>query len=189
MTGSSIGMPSERGEPWNTSAPHRRPRESQAASILDVRVPRGRSSARFARRLVREYCRTHRIDTQTAADVELMTSELVTNAFSHGRGAPNITIKQLKTTDYQVRITSQGDPFEWDSIRERPDDGLGSWGLRIVDQLATRWGIEFGQGNITVWFEFQHSPCAPIRSCAPIRERGHAYPCHEPARQQADASQ
>ncbi|MBT8249149.1 MAG: ATP-binding protein [Acidimicrobiia bacterium] len=125
-------------------------------SIVDVRVPRGRTGSRFARRLVREYCRTHRIPAHIAADVELMTSELITNVVSHAYGPATLTIKRLDTATYRVEVRSKGDRFAWRPPGKDRKRSLtqGSWGLTILDQLADRWDIGDEDGFTTVSFEF-----------------------------------
>lgn len=132
----------------------------ESTSIVDVDVPRGRTGSRFARRLVREYCRTHRIPPQTAADVELMTSELMTNVVTHAYGPATLTIKKIDTATYRVEVRSKGDRFDW---RPLPTKELnhsptpGSWGLNIVERLAHRWDIGDEDGFTTVSFEFLNS--------------------------------
>lgn len=140
---------------------HAYPRDpGESMSVVDVRVPRGRTSSRFARRLVREYCRAHRISPQTTADVELMTSELITNVVSHAHGPARLTIKKLDEARYRVEVRSRGDRFDWQPPA-RPRKGHkrslspGSWGLSILEQLSERWDIGGDEdGFTTVSFEF-----------------------------------
>lgn len=151
-------------------------------SVVDVRVPRGRTSSRFARRLVREYCRAHRIPPQTTADVELMTSELITNVVSHAHGPARLTIKKLDEATYRVEVSSRGDRFDWQP-HPRTTKGRkrsltpGSWGLSIVEQLAQRWDIgSDDDGFTTVSFEFLNpdvcdradSACHRVGAASPV---------------------
>jgi anti-sigma regulatory factor (Ser/Thr protein kinase) len=81
------------------------------------------------------------------ADVLLMTTELVTNAFRHG--APPIVLVIDRDADrlrIEVEDAGAGRP-----ARE-PDPGpSGGWGLLLVEQAADRWGVLDGSTN--VWFE------------------------------------
>jgi hypothetical protein len=40
-----------------------------------------------------------------------------------------------------------------DSLRPRTPDIYGGWGLSIVAQLATRWGVERRDNGKTIWIE------------------------------------
>ena len=86
-------------------------------------------------------------------DVELIVSELVTNAYRHS-GAPEHSIMlDLSVDDGRVRgeITDGGPGFNAEPV---PADsrGIGGWGLYIVDNLADRWGVRAGPPS-SVWFE------------------------------------
>ena len=40
-------------------------------------------------------------------------------------------------------------------LRRTDDEAEGSRGLRLVEELAARWGYERGGGQATTWFELQ----------------------------------
>ena len=83
--------------------------------------------------------------------VELLTSELVTNAVRHAATAIVLTVAAEAST---VRVeVSDLDPH-LPSMCANP--GIGGYGLRIVDGLATRWGVEQRPNDgKTVWFEIE----------------------------------
>ena len=94
------------------------------------------------------------VDPATKNVVELLTSELVTNAVRHGASDPHESILlSARRTDGAVRVEvcDEGTGFE-----SAPDPGdvlePGGNGLLLVDSLAERWGRNEGRPNC-VWFE------------------------------------
>ena len=90
----------------------------------------------------------------TRATVELIISELVTNAVVHGdagRGEPLSVTLRRDNGRVNGRVCSQGTDFEWTGD---PKDLLvpGGLGLRLVDSISSDWGIE-QDGCSCVWFE------------------------------------
>jgi len=101
----------------------------------------------LARRYVRE------LDPQRIDDATLLVSELVTNAVKYG------------PVDGEIRLIVAGDPTrtrftvhdlgggplpEMQPLESPPQRG-GGHGLRLVDAVADRWGVE--RGSTRVWFE------------------------------------
>jgi two-component sensor histidine kinase len=112
---------------------------------LTVALPRDRSAPRQARALIRDHAPDlpkERLDTAV-----LLISELVTNAIMHGAGRIVMTIERSgPVTRFAVTDEGAGTP------RVRDDPGAeGGWGLRLVEQLAARWGLR--QSGTGVWFE------------------------------------
>lgn len=86
------------------------------------------------------------LSAQERADTVLMVSELVTNALVHGMGRISLRI-DVASDALRVRVSDEGNV----RVAPSPTPGAhGGWGLRIVDQLATTWGVR--AGNTTVWF-------------------------------------
>lgn len=81
----------------------------------------------------------------------LCVSEVVTNAVVHTRSPRRLRVTQ-RPGAVRVEVTD-GDPRR---PVVRPDDPTASSGrgLRIVEQLAARWGTEPTGGGKAVWFEF-----------------------------------
>lgn len=115
---------------------------SEAAAARFAPVP---ASVADARRFVSEV-----LGTEPGAPlVLLLVSELATNAVVHGKGA------------YEIRVVP-GDRVRvevWDEGLERPHrvavgaEATSGRGLRIVEELATAWGVEPLAGGKVVWFE------------------------------------
>ena len=94
------------------------------------------------------------VDTPTRNVLELLTSELVTNAIRHGARDPHESIlHRAGRTDGAIRVEvcDEGDGFD-----AEPEQGdllePGGHGLLLVDTLAERWGVKRGSPSC-VWFE------------------------------------
>ncbi len=90
------------------------------------------------------------VDDQILEDVRLIVSELVTNAVKHGPyGKVKVRLRREGNT-IRGEVEDQGTrPFGLRrSVRPGPIGGLG---LRLVDRLSDRWGVDAGSAR--VWFE------------------------------------
>ena len=84
--------------------------------------------------------------------VVLLTSELVANAVRHAR-ANAVGVRFSALPDYvRVEVLDEGPGFEPHIPVERPGRA-GGWGLRLVDELASRWGVAGEGEGSRVWFE------------------------------------
>ena len=108
----------------------------------------GPEAGRQARDRVR-YLLRDRVKDGLLADLQLIVSELVTNSLRYGPG---------ETIEVEIAVTEDGSiTGEVDdhgrgevAMREITGEG-GGFGLRIVDALASRWGV--CDGSTHVWFE------------------------------------
>ena len=82
------------------------------------------------------------------ADLELVVSELVTNAFDHGRGTIHLDLAH-DGDELHGSVTDDGHGFNYET-RTVGDHERRGRGLSIVDALVTRWGIT--EGSTRVWF-------------------------------------
>ena len=98
------------------------------------------------------------LPADAASDVELLTSEVVSNAVKHSKLSPSdeIIVRFVMDGYVRVEVMDPGPPF--DAQPTRPDlagrdpDSSG-WGLLVVDAIATSWGVESEGGGKKVWFE------------------------------------
>ena len=94
------------------------------------------------------------IDVTSRGVLELLTSELVTNAVRHGSSDPHESIlMSARRTDGSVRVEVCDEGFGFDPA---PVPGKllepGGNGLLLVESLSERWGVSGGHPNC-VWFE------------------------------------
>lgn len=138
-----------------------------AASLTDavvdrvsVDLERSLASPRTARELVRG------LVDPTLAElvdvVELLVTELVTNSIVHAASAPRVEV-ELRPDRVRVAV-HDADPTV---PRQRvPDlDRPGGRGLLLLDDLATRWGVDPAGDGKVVWFEVDR----------PLRQGGDAW--------------
>jgi len=86
----------------------------------------------------------------------LLASEMMTNSLLHGGSAGQgeaVTVTVV-LWDAGVRVEVTGRKADGVPVLRRPDDEAeGNRGLRLVEELAARWGYERGSGKATTWFE------------------------------------
>ena len=84
--------------------------------------------------------------------VSLLTSELMGNAVRHAgplNPSERIVFHARLSDDYvRVEVADHGPGFDPDVRHE-----TAGFGLRLVDKLATRWGVAREAGCTRVWFE------------------------------------
>ena len=128
---------------------------SDDGALLTLELP-GRTEAPAAARqaLTALNGSLHLVSEERLGDVQLVVSELVTNAYRHGGGrAAPIHLSVLATDEVlRVEISDPGSGFDPEVGGARSGSGERGWGLMITERLAHRWGVEQGEGT-TVWFE------------------------------------
>ena len=88
---------------------------------------------------------------------ELLVSELVTNSVKHSASDwVEVTIA-LDADRLRIEVFDAGDQ----AIRPRPARDGSGWGLALVAQLATSWGVSRQQVGKSMWIEFDLSHVAP----------------------------
>ena len=113
------------------------------------------TAVRLARRFVHDQCHAAGVNDDTSDTAVLLTSEIVTNAFLHGRSGARLTVM---TCGDRLRI-EVGDDNSRLPHREEPDrDALNGRGLAIVDTLASDWGSAQRDDGKVVWFELTGAP-------------------------------
>jgi anti-sigma regulatory factor (Ser/Thr protein kinase) len=112
-------------------------------------LARTTDAPRAARGCVRDL--SDHLDPARVEDAVLLVSELVTNAVKYGPedGAIRLIVgADDKATRFTVHDLGLGPLPE---MRAESDPAPGGHGLRLVDALADRWGVE--RGSTRVWFE------------------------------------
>jgi DNA-binding NarL/FixJ family response regulator len=115
-----------------------------------------------ARRLVRTAISAWGCDDVLDA-VSLCTSEIVTNAAQHAGGEVRVAVELLPSS---IRVsTTDTEPTLPVAQPALATDDFGR-GLRVVDRLADRWGIEPRADGKLVWFEVALPDVDPRRADA-----------------------
>ena len=110
-------------------------------------LPRDVSAASRARQVVRDACVRWRV-RELSEDATLLASELVTNAVRHAGSAPQLRVELDR--EQLVVAVSDGDPTPPRAARPDPE-ASGGRGLRLVDHVASAWGVHPHAGGKTVW--------------------------------------
>lgn len=115
----------------------RRPLSARAARNAVVRLLAERAPAHFVR------------------DALLLTSELVSNAVTHGQGSCELRAAFTSPPDrLRVEVFDESPivPALADAARHRAR--IGGLGLVLVAEVASRWGVDaMSGGGKAVWFE------------------------------------
>jgi Histidine kinase-, DNA gyrase B-, and HSP90-like ATPase len=122
------------------------PRVTELLMGIRLELEPGPEAGHQARDRVR-YLLRDRVKNGLLIDLQLIVSELVTNSVRYGPGETieiGIAVAESGSIKGEVEDHGRGEV----TMREITDEG-GGFGLRIVDALASRWGVCEG----SVWFE------------------------------------
>ena len=104
-----------------------------------------RAARRFVDEMLAEAGYDDVLDT-----VELLVTEVVTNAVLHARSEAKVVI-QLLPDAVRVEVLDQDDSFP---VRRRArSDQPGGRGLELVEQMSRAWGIDMLSVGKRTWFE------------------------------------
>ena len=139
------------GAPATSAAGRAKPVE--VPDLHRLVIPREAKAIRTARSFVRSRCAVAGVDGDARDTVVLLTSEVVTNAFLHGRSEARLT---LGVSPDAVHVEVGDDSPTHPSALAVSDDAVRGRGMAIVDVLATAWGVRSGsldgEYGKTVWF-------------------------------------
>ena len=111
---------------------------------LDTDPTAARASRRFVTSLLDES------DSAITSDIQLLVSELVTNAVIHASSDPRLEVRiSSEIVRVEVYDADPSPAVPRDPDVERP----GGRGLLLIAKLANSWGSELVEGGKVVWFE------------------------------------
>jgi anti-sigma regulatory factor (Ser/Thr protein kinase) len=86
-------------------------------------------------------------------DAVLLVSEIVSNSVRHASLDETDAIEvRIRGSRSKLRVDVMDPGPGFDPEHVLPSEQEGGWGLRLLDRLATRWGVE--RNDMTrVWFE------------------------------------
>jgi anti-sigma regulatory factor (Ser/Thr protein kinase) len=121
-----------------------------------VELPGGARAPQLARRAVEEHFAAE-LGADSLASVELLTTELVSNAVRHGgaeEGQKVVLHVALAPGCLRIEVCDPGKGFE---VTTPAPYGEGGYGLFIVSEVASRWGASADVDNCA-WFELDLPP-------------------------------
>ena len=91
-------------------------------------------------------------------DVQLLVSELVTNAVRHANlDESDVIVLVIEVADHALRVEVHDPGGGFVPTAPSPDPVRPSgWGLYLVAELADRWGVDSGDDTL-VWFELDRA--------------------------------
>ena len=117
--------------------------------VVKLEVQPNNREGAVARRIASAVLQDDHANAKEVADVELATSELVTNAVEASTGSDALSISmELSDDDVRVSVTNQGEDFEPSRSTSKADDIRGR-GLAIVRAIGDLT-IEHDDGTTTV---------------------------------------
>jgi anti-sigma regulatory factor (Ser/Thr protein kinase) len=120
------------------------PEAAERSEMILALEPRPESA-----RIVRRALRSHGLSRDVAHTVDLLATEMISNAVRHAelRDGQRIVFFARVADDFaRVEIADPGPGFDPETVVTE------GYGLRLLRTLATRWGIETTRG-CRVWFE------------------------------------
>jgi anti-sigma regulatory factor (Ser/Thr protein kinase) len=110
-------------------------------------LPATEAGVGLARNCARSVLQRH--DPEVVEVIELLVSELVTNALTHASSVSTLRIDS-RTDAVRVSVDDQSTVGPW--VRHPSPDDDGGRGLLLVDALAASWGWEPLASGKRVWF-------------------------------------
>jgi DNA-binding NarL/FixJ family response regulator len=126
-----------------------------ATATLPPDVTSPRQSRFLARDTLAGWC-----DPTAFADIELLISELVANGVEHAETHVEVRIAVTATT---IRIEVSDRHPDLPVMRTPEAHESSGRGMRIVDQTASRWGVQVRRTCKCVWFEVPRRPMPVAR--------------------------
>jgi anti-sigma regulatory factor (Ser/Thr protein kinase) len=132
----------------------KRRREAHATLDLRLTLERDPQAPSLARAAVAGFCERAELNGTQASTLALLVSELVSNAVIHSKAPPASAIvlyaRLLGDGAVRVEVIDRGGGFT--ALPRDPARANGGYGLFLVDQQASSWGVD-RVGGTRVWFE------------------------------------
>jgi anti-sigma regulatory factor (Ser/Thr protein kinase) len=115
--------------------------------LIRVALPRTPEAGAIARGLISRHL-APQLEADALLHARLIASELVNNAYQHGRGQIRLEVQRFDDR-LRIEVIDEGEGVSV-KINEQPSE-RGGRGLRIVDSVATQWGA--CEGTTHVWVD------------------------------------
>ncbi|UED88083.1 ATP-binding protein [Streptomyces profundus] len=163
--------------PLAATALQRSSRPARAArGEIGFSLPAELRTPRWARHRVRATLAAWGVAAEAAETVELVISELATNAVRH-TATTTLRCRLTDTTDrLLVEVTGDHTGGNDPRPRDAATDEEGGRGLALVAALSVRWGVTTAHGGTAqcVWAELPRVPAEFSPSCDPAPAPGRA---------------
>jgi len=120
-----------------------------------MKLPGEPASVPVARTFLQGVLGERHVDRAVTRTAALLTSEVVTNAVIHAASSVEVRV-ELAAHSVRVDVVDcAGDCGDgsFPVVEEVGPDEEHGRGLKIVNRLATRWGVAFEERRKSVWFE------------------------------------
>jgi anti-sigma regulatory factor (Ser/Thr protein kinase) len=103
----------------------------------------------------------HQAEPGALETIELLMSELVTNALGHCASAIEVAVRIVgERVRVEVWDEDGADRPIVRAVRTGAEHGRG---LQLVDSLAAEWGVVHSGPKKAIWFEIASNPSGPAR--------------------------
>ena len=123
--------------------------------MTEPKYSRELARTRECARLARDFLDVHVPASPARESLELIASELVTNAFRHGIGEIHIALESGPQSKWTLRVSSDFDapagPPDLGGQKIRDDLAENGRGLQVVDAVRSEWGWDISGPTLTVW--------------------------------------
>jgi anti-sigma regulatory factor (Ser/Thr protein kinase) len=119
--------------------------------MLTLELPANTYAPARARELVREAAELTAVTEDDRWRVEMIVTELVTNAVRHGPGGPVELALQSGGNGIRGEVADPGPGIHHLNLERRRPTEEGGRGLFLVDALSDSWGLSDDRSR--VWFE------------------------------------
>lgn len=110
-----------------------------------------------ARSFLSEAIESFHVDVDSAAAI-LMISEVASNAARHGKEPIDISVS-AEEEGFRVSVFDRGAGFDPEDLSFDGDLSVeplplteGGWGLQVVHELSSEWGVKPRDDGTEVWF-------------------------------------
>ena len=100
------------------------------------------------------------LDTDCVEDAELLVTELVSNAYDHGRPPIRLRLCQLPNSLLHIDV-EDSDRTHLPQLRDSVPGAERGRGLVLVDQLSRGWGFNVTATSKVVWAEMNCRELSP----------------------------
>ncbi|WP_420033457.1 ATP-binding protein [Streptomyces sp. cg28] len=145
-------------------------KQTEQPHVYTLRLTVGTHSARHVRRIVHRLCADWTVPPDTAGDLALGVTELLSNVVRHVPGA-RAEVRLLhdpETGRVRAEVTDDGPQLPQTAPALPAPCAEHGRGLAIVAAVAAKWGVqcpEAGSEGKTVWFECGPSAVTEPSGC------------------------